>query len=198
MLNDCILKKATSFNNVHFTQNRVCLDIAFPSQENAFENANNVIIELQENGKNSKEQIECQLVVGSDGANSIVREKMFEKNSGQCEKKEIAHVYKTIIFEAKASEKLERDVVHTWPRGSSFIHCLPHKHGGFICTLVMKPLQASEERKFFTENYSEVLEICPGTTQRLFECHSLFLILIDNLQIFLSNILPGSLGLWPL
>ena len=169
MLNDCILKKATSFKNVQLIQNHSCIDIQF-LQDRSRNTGDDVMLELQENGKSSKQQLTCKFVVGSDGVNSIVREKILEvAGVAKCEKKEIAHVYKTIILEAKESEMLAKDVVHNWPRGESIIHCVPHKYGGFICTLVMIPKRAEEIKDYFTKNYSEVLEICPGTTQRLFE-----------------------------
>tara|TARA_B100000902_G_scaffold40126_1_gene47713 strand:+ start:42800 stop:44131 length:1332 start_codon:yes stop_codon:yes gene_type:complete len=91
-----------------------------------------------ENSKSKRNKtIKSDVLIGADGAFSLVREKMVNKYNHEYEYNEIKHDYKELMIPSGSNNKylLEKNALHIWPRGSFMLMALANLDGSFTCTL---------------------------------------------------------------
>lgn len=80
-----------------------------------------------------------KIVIGTDGANSPVRDSILAVTQGKCDIDMLDHSYKelTILCNKVQKHKLEKNALHIWPRGEFMLIALPNLDGSFTVTLFM-------------------------------------------------------------
>ena len=84
-----------------------------------------------------EKKIKKDLIIGTDGAYSEVRQKMQKLPRFDYSQYYIPHGYKELSIPANAdgSFKMEKNALHIWPRGEFMLIALPNQDGSFTCTL---------------------------------------------------------------
>lgn len=132
-----------------------------------------VRIQLQDG---SSQELEADLVIGSDGVNSLVRNALVYDDSEEpfvVEKELQSFQYKNLLMSPLASgeSRLESGKVHTWPGEGTLFHAMPSMDSHFTCTLILprdgpggfESLQdEAMVHRFLKEKYPDVLELIPG------------------------------------
>lgn len=124
----------------------------------------------------------ADLIVGADGAYSVLRGIM-QKNEGfDYEQSWLSHGYKEMHIAPVATGThapfaIEPNALHIWPRGGSMMIALPNRDGSFTCTLFW-PHKSSEQgggfdsiqdietaRAHFMREYPDALALMPTFAQ---------------------------------
>lgn len=79
------------------------------------------------------------LIIGTDGSASQIRESMTRKAGYPCEQDYLNYGYKELAVLPLEGGKfaMEKNVLHIWPRGLYMIIALPNFDGSFTCTLFL-------------------------------------------------------------
>jgi len=128
------------------------------------------ILYFEKDGK--REQVKSDLIIGADGAFSVVRRLMQRTDRFNFSQHYIEHGYKelTIPPGMGGSFGLEKHALHIWPRGNYMLIALPNQDGSFTCTLFFpfegKPsfesLQTDDQiQQFFEENFPDTIRLMP-------------------------------------
>jgi kynurenine 3-monooxygenase len=180
-LNARLIDIAESFENVHFYFNEKCVDIHLDDAICHFEN-------LQTGEKTT---IQSNLVVGSDGAFSAVRQKMMAVNRFNYSQTYIEHGYKELIIPplADGTPQLKQDALHIWPRKSMMLMALANLDGGFTCTLFM-PFEGENSfesiqnetdlMKFFTQFFPDAIPLMPTLKKDFFNNPASSLVIVRS------------------
>lgn len=116
--------------------------------------------------------IRASLLLGCDGAFSVVRRYLMRVNYSNFAQMYIPHGYKefAIYPETRAEGsfyKLKQpNYLHIWPRGNFMLIGLPNLNKSFTCTL-FAPIEAlqlsndAEIKNYFEENFSDVKKLIP-------------------------------------
>jgi len=142
-LNRTLIEIAASEFGVRFYFDKKCTEIDFE---------NNI---LTVEG-NSKENIPYELLAATDGAFSIIRNKLNLVCGKEAETNKLSHGYKelTIPPSKSGNHLIEKNALHIWPRGSFMLIALPNTDGSFTCTLFL-PFEG--ENSFAEVNSKEAL-----------------------------------------
>ena len=130
----------------------------------------NVIV-YQEDG----DQLEhfSDIIIGSDGAFSIVRKFMQVTDRFNYSQHYIEHGYKELTIPAgKNGEfQLDKNALHIWPRGNYMLIALPNQDASFTCTLFL-PFEGERSfsqlrsdtdiLNFFKQDFPDAYERMPG------------------------------------
>lgn len=120
-----------------------------------------------------------QVIFGTDGSGSAVREAMAGREGFTVSQELLAHGYKELTLPAGpgGSFRLERNALHIWPRGSYMLIALPNLEGSFTCTLFL-PFKGpvsfesldspSRVLGFFAEQFPDALPLIPELAQDFF------------------------------
>jgi kynurenine 3-monooxygenase len=120
------------------------------------------------------------LVIGTDGAASVVRQAVVEAAGGTSTEERLAHGYKELTLPAGpgGSFALEKHALHIWPRRDFMLIALPNLDGSFTCTLFLRfqgetsfgGLQTPEAvRRFFDGQFPDVARLLPELESEFFE-----------------------------
>lgn len=112
------------------------------------------------------------IILGSDGAFSSVRQSMQFSDRFNYSQEYIEHGYKELHIPAGAGGafRLEKNALHIWPRESFMMIALPNPDGSFTCTLFFpfegvesfSHLQSPDEvTSFFSRNFPDALSLMP-------------------------------------
>ena len=114
------------------------------------------------------------LIVGADGAFSVVRQKLQTIPRFNFSQSYLPHGYKELFIPATESGphqpfQLEPNALHVWPHGSSMMIALPNFNGSFTCTLFwpfegehsFEAVTPTNVRAFFESNYPDAARIMP-------------------------------------
>lgn len=104
------------------------------------------ILEIDPSGKKAqmentvtgeKYALEPDLIIGADGAYSLVRYAMLKTDRFDYSQAYEAHGYKELTIPAgpNGSFLIDRDALHIWPRRQFMLIALPNVDGSFTCTL---------------------------------------------------------------
>ena len=126
-----------------------------------------------------KKQLQSDLIFGSDGAFSPLRDAMQRTDRFDYSQTYIEHSYKEMAIEANAdgSFKLEKNALHIWPRKNFMLIALPNMDGSFTCTLFFQfkgPLSFSSVKTeeecevFFKTYFPEIIELIPEYKKQFF------------------------------
>ena len=125
---------------------------------------------------------EGSVVIGTDGAGSIVRRSMMARTSDllfNYSQDFLRHGYKELSIDPDraGSWKIEKEALHIWPRGSFMIIALPNLDGSFTLTMFhpfdteigFDQLNTVERvEAFFTEYYPTLLPYIPHYREEYF------------------------------
>src|SRR6266516_3111489 len=164
-LNTTVIQAAQRYPNVRVHFNHRCTDVDLTEAVCSLETENG-----QVNARGDA-------IIGVDGAFSAVRQSM-QKRLEQFEYDEsyLAHGYKelTIPPASDGSWRMEKEVLHIWPRKSFMMIALPNPDGSFTCTLfwefegprsfaTTKP--DDEVCDFFREEFPDAVPLMPTLLQ---------------------------------
>ena len=169
-LNFDLLEAADALPNVKVIFERPCMDVDI---------ANTTVICRNEHGE--EERFSADLIVGSDGAYSAVRQ-VLQKNPGfNFSQEYLEHGYKELHIPPvsdgpHAPFALEPHALHIWPHGGSMMIALPNLDGSFTCTLfwpyqgdhgfdLFKNAQPDEILAFFRKHYTNAVPLMPTLTE---------------------------------
>lgn len=128
-LNAKLMDLAESLPNVNFYFNEKGNHIDLNKNICVFENT--ITGELK--------TVHSDFITGSDGAFSVVRNKMIRSDRFNYAQQYIEHGYKELVIppNADGSPQIRQDALHIWPRKSFMLMALANLDGGFTCTLFM-------------------------------------------------------------
>jgi kynurenine 3-monooxygenase len=123
LLNKMLVDKAEEMGaEVHFDHKCVKVDV----------DQNEVIIEA--NG--AKNTFTADLILGTDGAFSAMRQSFQRRDRFDFSQNFIEHGYKELTIAPKNGDfALDNNALHIWPRGNFMMIALPNKDKSFTCTL---------------------------------------------------------------
>lgn len=166
-LNELLINEAEKHNNVQYFFEHKSTDVDFKTNE--------VVIEAA--GKNIK--TESDLVFGTDGAFSAVRNALMKTERFNYSQQYLPHSYKELNMQpdANGNWKMEKNALHIWPRKSFMLIALPNLNGSFTCTLFLAHegdisfanLQTEAQVSvFFQEYFPDTIQLMPNYLEEFF------------------------------
>tara|TARA_B100000809_G_scaffold266907_1_gene332825 strand:- start:11963 stop:13363 length:1401 start_codon:yes stop_codon:yes gene_type:complete len=172
-LNMLLLDTAEKLPNVTLHFNKSCESLDFKNTRAVFEDYN------------TKEKItyNADLIFGTDGAGSVVRNNMFVNKDLRLSFSIdwLSHSYKELTIPAAENGdfKSEQNALHIWPRGENMLISLPNLDGSFTVTLFLahetgkdnfENLNTPEKvSEYFEREYPDAKALMPNLTEEFFE-----------------------------
>ena len=158
-LNEVLMTEAEN-NGVKIHFEHKCIGINFDDN----------IIHFQHNGQ--KQSSKSDLIIGADGAFSVVRRLMQRTDRFNYNQHYIEHGYKELSIPPSANGgfEIEKNALHIWPRGNFMLIALPNQDASFTCTLFFpfdgdpsfSSLKNDDEiRAFFHKTFPDAYELMP-------------------------------------
>ncbi|MEM9829580.1 MAG: NAD(P)/FAD-dependent oxidoreductase [Bacteroidota bacterium] len=147
---------------------------------------------------------ESDLLVGADGAFSMLRTAMQKTPRYNYSQSYIEHGYKELSIPPYNGEfALEPSALHIWPRGGYMLIALPNADKSFTCTLFLayqgaesfaKLTTPAEVNRFFEQRFPDALTIMPQLTEEFFQNPTSDLVTIkcDPWSRYGKNVLIGD------
>jgi kynurenine 3-monooxygenase len=131
-------------------------------------------------GTGGREQVTGAVLVGTDGAGSLVREAVVASEGGTSTEERLEHGYKELTLPAGpgGSFAMEKHALHIWPRRDFMLIALPNLDGSFTCTLFLRfvgspsfeTLKTPEEvRSFFTAHFPDAVPLLKELEGQFFD-----------------------------
>ena len=123
-LNELLMNEAEEHGvNIHFDHK--CVNIKFEQN----------LLTFDVHGERMDKQ--SDIILGADGAFSVVRKFMQRKDRFNYSQYYIEHGYKELHIPPAdgGGFKIEKNALHIWPRGNYMLIALPNLDGSFTCTL---------------------------------------------------------------
>jgi len=167
-LNALLLDAAAREPNVSFAFERKCVDLDVDAPSATFEPA--VAGDARTAG--GVETARGDLVLGTDGAFSVVRRRLQRLDRFDYRQDYLSHGYKelTIPPGPGGAFLMERNALHIWPRGGYMMIALPNRDGSFTCTLFwphegtnsFAALGTDDDvRRFFEREFPDAVPLVP-------------------------------------
>jgi kynurenine 3-monooxygenase len=169
-LNKVLLDKADSYENVEIAFNQHCVAYDLDASTLTFVN--------DETGQS--ETISADVILGADGAWSVIRKTMLESVKDFNYSQEfLEHGYKELHIPPAPGGgfRLEKNALHIWPRKSFMLIALPNLDGSFTCTLFFAHQGAEsfaalrnehDVQAFFARVFPDAVPLMPTLTQDFF------------------------------
>jgi kynurenine 3-monooxygenase len=168
-LNKAMLTEAEKTQNVSFTFNQECTAVDLGHRQADFFC----------HSTGGRTRVAYDVLLGTDGANSVVRDAVVKSVGGTWRTDWLNHDYKelTIPADKNGGYQMERNALHIWPRHGYMLIALPNLGGSFTVTLfLMKTGDPSFERltdgeslqKFFREQFPDALDLIPELNDDFF------------------------------
>lgn len=162
-LNEALMNIAERYPKVKFYFECPCLDIDFEQNIVYFKDFN----------------FQADVIFATDGAGSIVRQKMVERGFCKDNTDFLAHGYKELEIPARSNGEflLDKHSLHIWARDSFMLIALPNLNGSFTVTLFLQnegeesfaslntPYKA---RQFFQKYFPDALALMPDFEEDFF------------------------------
>lgn len=172
-LNSLLLNEAEAFDNVDIRFDLECEHVDFEVGSARFKDVHT--------GK--KIQLEADLIIGTDGAGSVLRKSYFmeRKFLFSFSQEYLTHGYKelSILPDSKGDFRIFKNALHIWPRGDYMLIALPNLDGSFTVTLFLayeggeynfnNLLSPEIVEEFFRKDFPDVLEHMPNLIKDFFE-----------------------------
>jgi kynurenine 3-monooxygenase len=168
-LNRLMLREAEATGSVkyHFNQTVEHVDL----QQKSF------TVRDMENG--SIQQVQYDLLIGTDGSGSVVREAIAQATGGTQYTDWLDHDYKELAIPADQASRhqIEKNALHIWPRGGFMLIALPNLDGSFTVTLFLnkkgnpsfEKLETGRDvQRFFDETFPDAAELIPDLQTQFF------------------------------
>ena len=116
--------------------------------------------------------VRAEVIVGADGAYSVVRSALLRRDRFDCSQDYLTHGYKELTIPAgpERTFRMEKHALHIWPRGTFMMIALPNADGSFTCTLFW-PFEGpssfaalkseSDILAFFREQFPDAVPLIP-------------------------------------
>lgn len=167
-LNQLLMTLAGEQDNVNLHFDYRCIDVDLKTAEATFEDK-----------AGNRKTIDADMIIGADGAYSVIRSKMVKQDRFQYSQHYIEHGYKELTIPANpdGSHKLEVNALHIWPRGNYMLIALPNMDGSFTCTLFFPfegehsfdNLKTEEQvHSFFKDVFPDTLDLIPNLVEEYF------------------------------
>ncbi|HEY9786718.1 MAG TPA: NAD(P)/FAD-dependent oxidoreductase [Candidatus Obscuribacterales bacterium] len=119
------------------------------------------------------------LVIGTDGSASAVREDMMTLSGYDCRQSYLDYGYKELAIapDTGGGFKMEKNALHIWPRGMYMLIALPNFDGSFTCTLFLpykgdisfEQLQTKEDvEQFFQRDFNDTVPLMDSLIETFF------------------------------
>lgn len=152
---------------IHFNQKCTGMD---------FENGE---LKLHDEVTNQESVTQREIVIGTDGSASAIRNDMARALDGNFTKDDLEHGYKELTLPAGRNSQflLEKNALHIWPRQSYMLIALPNSDGSFTCTLFFPmrgdlSFESLKTKKavlaFFKEQFPDAFELMPALVEDFF------------------------------
>jgi len=172
-LNAVLLDAAARVPNVSFTFERKCVDIDVAAPSATFEPAGGA----GGAAGGAAETVGGDLVLGTDGAFSVVRRRLQRLDRFDYRQDYLSHGYKelTIPPGPGGGFLMERNALHIWPRGGYMMIALPNRDGSFTCTLFWPHEgansfaalgDAAAVRRFFEREFPDTVPLIPDLAEQ--------------------------------
>ena len=128
-LNIELVRIADEHEQVRFHFNQACLGV----------DLENSSVRFQDTRTGVEYTIESDLIFGTDGAFSPVRQSLQKLPRFNYSQQYIDYGYKELCIPAKpdGSHRMDTGALHIWPRGQFMLIALPNVDGSFTCTLFL-------------------------------------------------------------
>ena len=120
-------------------------------------------------------QCEADVVLGTDGAYSVVRRHLMARDSFDYRQDYLPYGYKELTIPARDGDfALDPGALHIWPRGSSMMIALPNLDRSFTCTLFWPKTGEgsfaalrgpSDIREHFARTYPDAAALMPDLVE---------------------------------
>ena len=168
-LNRRLLSEAEKLPNVTLHFNHRCADVHLDNATCTFHN--------EVTGESAP--VKADIVFGSDGAFSAVRQKMMQGRFTYSQEY-IEHDYKEVAFPANAdgTPKMDPQCLHIWPRRYFMLMGLANQDGGFTGTLFMPNTHTEntpgfdtvktedQAKSFFREHFADSVPMVPDIVEQ--------------------------------
>lgn len=168
-LNIALLNKAETYSNIELHFDCHCIEVDIDNAEAFFEKDDNSF------------SVTGEIVIGTDGAGSALRNSMEKKLPGfNISQVFLDHGYKELNLPPGTGNSflIEKNALHIWPRKSYMLIALPNQAGDFTVTLFLahkgeqnsfEALQNKEQlHAFFQHSFPDVLELMPDLDEQFF------------------------------
>ncbi len=159
-LNKFLISESSKFDiPIHFEQSLTAVD--FDNKEATFSSSQEA------------QKVTYDILIGSDGAGSILRQQIHQQSSSKNETQFLMNDYKELYMPLQNGKApLERNALHIWPRGHHMLMALPNLDGSFTMTLYL-PRQGQETsfaaikteksvQEYFQKYFSDALALMPN------------------------------------
>ena len=164
-LNVILLEAAAQEPNVRLEFERKCVDVDADAPSATFE------------GAGAAETVRGDVVLGADGAFSVVRRRLMRLDRFDFSQDYLSHGYKelTIPPAPGGGFRMEREALHIWPRGGFMMIALPNRDGSFTCTLFWPHegpnsfaslAGAADVRRFFERQFPDAVPLMPDLAEQ--------------------------------
>jgi kynurenine 3-monooxygenase len=168
-LNKKLLDIADDFKNVNFYFNHTCEDV----------DLNENIITFSDKESNTEIKLKFDRIFGTDGAFSAIRNRLQKTDRFNYSQSYLEEGYKELTIPANAdgTHKIEKNVLHIWPRGKFMMIALPNQDGSFTCTLFFplegevsfQSLDTKEKvKEFFEITFPDTIALIPTLVEDYF------------------------------
>lgn len=113
------------------------VEIHFRSEVREIDFSTNKVTIL-ESHENRERTVQPDVLLGADGASSVVREKMVAAGKATFEREVIGHAYKELRLASRFTADYAPEHFHSWPRQSFMIFGNPNTDGSLTLTLFLK------------------------------------------------------------
>ena len=161
-LNLALVRGAERYDNVHYHFEHPCVEVDLDRPVVRLETADGRTI-----------AVETDVVIGCDGAFSVVRGQMQREDRFSYSQTYLEHGYKELTIPATAAGEyaLEPNALHIWPRGGFMMIALPNPDRSFTCTLFwpfagtnsFAAVQTDQDvRRFFETHFPDAVGLMPS------------------------------------
>lgn len=163
-LNMVLMDCAQQYENVSLHFNERGTDCDLDSATVSFENT----------ATNTQSTVQSDIIIGSDGAFSAIREKMQKTDRYNFSQSYLEHAYKELCIPPGANGEfmMEKNALHIWARHSYMMIALPNTDGTFTCTLFLPYTSNSgpsfeqfnteeDVLRFFNEEFPDAVPLMP-------------------------------------
>lgn len=159
---NCVLMDQAEHNGTTIHYNERCVHVDLETNTAVFEN---VITGV-------RQSVTSDLLISSDGAYSAGRLNLMLTDRYNYSQSYLEHGYKELVIPANGdgTHRMEKNVLHIWPRGGYMLIALPNLDGSFTCTLFFpfrgnpsfESLDNKEKlRSFFKEIFPDAVALMP-------------------------------------
>jgi kynurenine 3-monooxygenase len=165
-LNKLLMTRAeeTGKVKIHFQEKALGMDFAKST------------LKLFNEQENQAHDLHADIVIGTDGSASKIREDMVKLKGYEVSEKRLDYGYKELVIPPGIDGKflLEKNALHIWPRGTYMLIALPNFDGSFTCTLFLpyegpvsfeKLITVDQVKAFFEAEFADAVSIIPDLAE---------------------------------